>query len=86
MFYLLLRTTTIRDRVLNSLRRAGIRAIFHYVPLHSSPAATAFGQPKLPITDHVSETMIRLPMFYDITNEEQDRIIRELGKELSDAP
>jgi dTDP-4-amino-4,6-dideoxygalactose transaminase len=60
------------------LRDRNITAPFHYVPLHSSPAGRKYGRvgPEgCPVTDRVSESLVRLPLFSPLTSEEQARVI-----------
>ena len=65
-----------RDALLRHLAVAGINATFHFVPLHSSPAGMAAtdGVAECPVTDDVSGRLIRLPLYYDLTSPEVDRI------------
>jgi dTDP-4-amino-4,6-dideoxygalactose transaminase len=72
MFYLLAADLAERTALIEHLRKAGILAVFHYVPLHSSPFAKTLGLPKLdlPVTDNVSSRLLRLPMYYDLTDRE----------------
>lgn len=75
-----------RDWLLQALRTRQIGATFHYVPLHTAPAAARFGQqPHLPITDYVSDHLVRLPLYPDLSFAQQDYIIEHviaLGEEL----
>ena len=61
-----------RTALIAHLREAGILAVFHYVPLHSSPFARTLGNKPvvLPVTDEISSRLVRLPMFYDLTDRE----------------
>jgi dTDP-4-amino-4,6-dideoxygalactose transaminase len=72
MFYVLTADIEERTAMISHLRKAGILAVFHYVPLHSSPFAKSLGVPqvKLPVTDDRSSRLLRLPMFYDLTDRE----------------
>ncbi len=65
LFYLRTNNPDERDELLNALKEAGIQATFHYVPLHSSPYGrnTLCCAEELPITQHCSETLIRLPVY-----------------------
>ncbi len=65
MYYVLLPDETARDHVLRTLRDAGIYAVFHYVPLHSSPAGLRHGRAhgELQVTDSASSRLLRLPMW-----------------------
>ena len=76
MYYLLLRSRDERDALLRHLAVAEINATFHFVPLHSSPAGMAAtdGVSECPVTDDVSGRLIRLPLYYDLTSPEVDRI------------
>ncbi|MFA5323851.1 MAG: DegT/DnrJ/EryC1/StrS family aminotransferase, partial [Smithella sp.] len=54
------------------LRKKGIMAVFHYVPLHSSPAGQLYGRVcgKMEVTDMVSDCLLRLPVYYEMTEED----------------
>jgi dTDP-4-amino-4,6-dideoxygalactose transaminase len=66
MFYLLLPDRTARDALIEFLKERGIVAPFHYIPLHSAPAGKKYGRAHgaLPNTQKVSDTLIRLPMYF----------------------
>ena len=70
MFYLLTANLAERSALIEHLRQAGILAVFHYVPLHSSPFAKSLGVPQsnLPVTDDASSRLLRLPMYYDLSD------------------
>jgi dTDP-4-amino-4,6-dideoxygalactose transaminase len=78
MFYLLAADLEERTALIAHLREAGILAVFHYVPLHSSPFARSISLPQaeLPVTDRVSSSLVRLPMYYDLADQEVDEIAR----------
>jgi dTDP-4-amino-4,6-dideoxygalactose transaminase len=80
LFYLLLPEAATRAALLEHLRGRDIHAVFHYVPLHSSPMGRQFGYEEgdLPVTENVSERLVRLPMSYTITVEEQMRVVSEV--------
>ena len=65
LYYLLLPSVEMRQHVIGELTAAGVGAIFHYVPLHSSPAGRRFGRTSgsLPVTDDVANRIVRLPMW-----------------------
>ena len=73
IFYVLLPSPEIRDRVLGRLRDDGIQAAFHFVPLHSAPFGRRLGEVVLPVTDRVAATLVRLPLHPLLTAEEVDR-------------
>lgn len=76
MFYILVGDIEERTDLINHLREAGILAVFHYVPLHSSPFARALGcdQEPLPVTEDVSARLLRLPMYFELTDREVEEV------------
>ncbi|HEV3302460.1 MAG TPA: dTDP-4-amino-4,6-dideoxygalactose transaminase [Planctomycetaceae bacterium] len=80
LFYLLTRDAATRDGLLAHLNSRGIGAVFHYVPLHSSPIGRKLGcaSRELPVTDSASACLIRLPFYYTITEHEQAEVVREV--------
>ena len=76
MYYLLLRDLDTRSLVIEGLKAAGIHAVFHYVPLHSSPKGQIVGRTcgPLPITDAASDRLVRLPMWLGVESA-QSRVI-----------
>lgn len=80
LFYVLTANLAERTALIEHLGRAGILAVFHYVPLHSSPFAKSLGVPQsaLPVTDDISSRLLRLPMYYDLT----DREVAEVAEAL----
>ena len=68
MFYVLLDTRERRDAVLAQMNAEGIRATFHYVPLHSSLGAKGFldYETECPVADEISGRLLRLPFFNDL--------------------
>jgi dTDP-4-amino-4,6-dideoxygalactose transaminase len=71
LYYLILRDRATRVALMDRLRDAGILAPFHYVPLHSSPAGRRYGRAAgpLPVTDAMSDRLLRLPLWYGMTVE-----------------
>jgi len=69
-----------RGPILKELRQRGIEATFHYIPLHSAPFAREHlhANEELPVTDLVSRSMIRLPLFPDMTEAEQTYIVENV--------
>ncbi len=76
MYYVLLPPRIDRQAVLRALKENGIHAVFHYVPLHSSPAGMRFGRAHgdLSLTTSLSERLIRLPMWLGLSEAQQQRI------------
>ncbi len=82
MYYVMLAPEIDRQAVLNELKRNEIYSVFHYVPLHSSPAGQRYGRVhgSLEMTNGQSERLIRLPLWVGITAEQQDRVVSVLGQ------
>jgi dTDP-4-amino-4,6-dideoxygalactose transaminase len=77
LYYLLLPTRPARDAAIDRLNARGINAVFHYVPLHSSPAGRRYGRmaAALPVTDEVSGCLMRLPLWAKMPDEAVARVI-----------
>jgi dTDP-4-amino-4,6-dideoxygalactose transaminase len=77
MFYVLLQDLATRTRLIAHLKARGIHSVFHYVPLHSSPAGRNFGRAAGPmtVTDSVSDRLLRLPLYYGLTEAEAAGIV-----------
>jgi dTDP-4-amino-4,6-dideoxygalactose transaminase len=82
LFYILFHNERIRDRIMNQLKGEGINAVFHYVPLHSSPVGLGLGYRKedLPVTEVMSGRLLRLPMYAGMSNAEKEYIISMLKR------
>ena len=80
MYYLKLKDLTERTAFIAFLKECGVMAVFHYVPLHSSPAGLKFGHfsGEDRFTTHESERLVRLPLFYGLTEEDQETVIRSV--------
>ncbi|WP_447964657.1 dTDP-4-amino-4,6-dideoxygalactose transaminase [Nitrospira sp. Ecomares 2.1] len=78
MFYILLPDIETRDALMGYLRQQNILAVFHFVPLHSSPMGKKFGyiEGDFPITEQLSGRLLRLPFYYEMTEKEQEYIIK----------
>lgn len=68
MYYLLLSDLSARSSFIDAMKEAGIGTVFHYVPLHSSPAGIQYGRSdgELPVTDATSSRLVRLPLWIGI--------------------
>lgn len=84
MYYVLLSPEIDREQILRKLKREGIDAVFHYVPLHSSPAGLRYGRKhgSLDVTQSISERLIRLPMWIGLTEEQQGQVVDGLSHAL----
>jgi dTDP-4-amino-4,6-dideoxygalactose transaminase len=76
MFYVLTADVEERTALIAHLRAAGVLAVFHYVPLHSSPFARSLGVPQTHLrwTDELSARLLRLPMYFDLTDQEVEEV------------
>lgn len=72
MYYITFRNLEERTQFIDFLKSRGINAVFHYIPLHSSPAGKLLGVTPLDMktTDYISDTLVRMPMYYNISDEE----------------
>jgi dTDP-4-amino-4,6-dideoxygalactose transaminase len=79
LFYVLLAHADQRAGVLDRLRAEGVQAVFHYVPLHSSPAGMRHGRAHgaLPVTDEIASRLIRLPLWVGV-EPHQPRVVDAL--------
>jgi dTDP-4-amino-4,6-dideoxygalactose transaminase len=76
MFYILVEDLQTRTRLIDHLKRAEIHAVFHYVPLHSSPVGETMGYRAgmLPVTEYCADRIVRLPLYAGLRDDEVDRI------------
>ena len=77
MYYLKLKDLTQRTAFIDYLKERDISSVFHYVPLHSSPAGRRFGRfhGEDIYTTAESDRLVRLPMYYGLTKEDQEAVI-----------
>jgi len=77
MFYLLLNSLEERQALIAHLKSQGILSVFHYVPLHLSEMGRRFGgRPgDCPLTEQISERLLRLPFYNDLTENDQARVV-----------
>jgi dTDP-4-amino-4,6-dideoxygalactose transaminase len=80
MYYVLLAPDMDRQTLLDEFRRREIYPVSHYVPLHSSPAGLRYGRAhgSLDVTDRQSKRLIRLPLWVELSEAQQDRVIEVL--------
>jgi dTDP-4-amino-4,6-dideoxygalactose transaminase len=80
LFHTLLPGVELRNGLIQHLKECGITATFHYIPLHSSPMGKRFGyrEGDLPVTEECSGRLLRLPLFFDLTEEQQARVVSEV--------
>lgn len=82
MFYILLQSAEQRDRLMTSLKNDGILAVFHYIPLHTSPMGCKFhsAHSALPTTECIAPMLLRLPMFYELSLDDVKRVCARIIK------
>ena len=75
-FYLILDRPEVRDGLMDHLRRRGIAAAFHFIPLHTSPMGRRLGyrEGDLPLTEDLSRRLLRLPFYTDMEDEALDLV------------
>ena len=80
MYYIKTRDLSVRSRLIAYLKENGICTAFHYVPLHSSPAGEKFGRfsGEDVYTTRESERLVRLPMFYDLSETDMEYIVEKI--------
>ena len=80
MFYILFPNLEQRTAAIAHLKERGIQAVFHYLPLHLSPMGEKFGgkEGDCPVTESVSDRLLRLPFYTNMTDEDQQRVIEAL--------
>ena len=80
MFHILMEDSDRRSELITYLKERGILAVFHYVPLHSSPMGRKLGSADctLPVTEDISERLLRLPFYFEMTPEEVLTVTRSI--------
>ena len=80
MFYLLLPNLQLRQRLITHLRQRGVVSVFHYLPLHTSEMGQRFGSRPgdCPVTERVSDQLVRLPFYNSLTSEDQQYVIESI--------
>jgi dTDP-4-amino-4,6-dideoxygalactose transaminase len=80
MFYLLFPDLETRTRFIAHLSAHGVHSVFHYLPLHLSDMGMQFGGQKgdCPVTESVSDQLVRLPFFYALSQAQQAYIIDQI--------
>jgi len=82
MFYIKTRDIEERSELIDFLRESDINTVFHYIPLHTSPAGLKFGRfhGQDVYTTKESERLLRLPMYYSLTEEEVRYVVAKIEK------
>jgi dTDP-4-amino-4,6-dideoxygalactose transaminase len=79
MYYLLMPDLEHRTRFMARMKEAGVNTVFHYIPLHSSPAGLRYGRSateRLPVTDLVSDQLVRMPLWTGLEPQIDDLLER----------
>lgn len=84
MYYVLLPDRDRRDALISEMASRGIQAVFHYVPLHSSPGGRRYGRAdgQLPVTDEMSGRVVRLPLWADMREHHVEAVCGALEEAL----
>ncbi len=80
MYYILLPSLDVRQALIKDLKQKGIQTVFHYLALHLSDMGLKFGgkEGDCPVTEDVSDRLLRLPFYNTLTEDEQDLVILAL--------
>lgn len=76
MYYVQFPSLEERTAFIAFMKGRGVSPVFHYIPLHSSPAGVRFGRTDgpLPVTDRIGDTLVRLPMYYGLDDGQMETI------------
>lgn len=77
MYYLRCPDLDARTRFIDYMKEKGVLCVFHYIPLHSAPAGQKYGRfiGDMSVTNTVSDTLVRLPLFYGLAEKDQDYVV-----------
>ncbi len=80
LFYIITKSLEERKRLIQYLKEKNISAVIHYVPLHSSPAGKIYGRTSggMQVTNDVSSRLVRLPLYYGITDDDIQKVVTKL--------
>ena len=87
MYFLRFKDLKTRTEFIDFMNKCNISTVFHYIPLHSSPAGLKHGrfEGNMEVTNKVSDTLVRLPLFYSLETSQQDYVIEKVSDFLNDA-
>src|SRR5690606_28864244 len=81
MFYLVCENVEQRTEIINRLKTNNISAVFHYLSLHKSPFYhSKHDGRELKMSDYFSDCLVRLPMFYELSEKQLQKIIETIVK------
>jgi dTDP-4-amino-4,6-dideoxygalactose transaminase len=77
IFYIITRSLEERTQLIAHLTANNVNTVFHYVPLHSSPAGLKYGRPAsdMQVTDSISDRLLRLPLYYEMEDSDIERVV-----------
>jgi dTDP-4-amino-4,6-dideoxygalactose transaminase len=77
IFYVITKSLAQRNSLMRFLQEQGIHAVFHYIPLHNSPAGQRYGRVsgQMSNTQDLSERVLRLPLYYEMEDQEVFRVV-----------
>lgn len=83
LFYIIFPDERSRDLMISKLKKDHISAVFHYVPLHTSPMGRTWGNnAQLPVTDMISKRLLRLPLYAGMTRDEYNYLSKRITHHL----
>lgn len=78
-----------RNAVMKFLKERGVLAVFHFLPLHASPQGRSLGfssEEDYPVSSQVASTLLRIPLYAQMTNKERDFVIANVIESLNTIP
>jgi dTDP-4-amino-4,6-dideoxygalactose transaminase len=80
LYYLLLPDLENRQAMIKHMKNAGVNSVFHYLPLHLSEKGKEYGgKPgEMPVTESVSDRLLRLPYYYDLGELEMEKVLESV--------
>jgi dTDP-4-amino-4,6-dideoxygalactose transaminase len=84
IYFILLPSLDTRTELIDALKKSGATAVFHYVPLHNSPAGLRYGRSvgSLAVTEDVSDRLLRLPLWADMTEDDVQSVVKTVARTL----
>lgn len=82
IFYIMTKSLEERTAMIDFLKKHGIVSVFHYIPLHGSPAGQRYGRVygSMEVTERVSDCLLRLPLYYEMTTEDVQYVIAKISQ------
>jgi dTDP-4-amino-4,6-dideoxygalactose transaminase len=80
IFHIVTRSLEERTALIEFLKENGVNSVFHYIPLHSSPAGQLYGRAcgTLEVTERVSDCLLRLPLYYEMSPENVQYVVKRI--------